>query len=68
VQALADRGDGVEDSLFNMIPITGHTDLRFNAGFFNVLKHPGNPNTIRGAIGWRGIHRLGRRHRLVDSE
>ncbi|PYT27685.1 MAG: hypothetical protein DMG57_17425 [Acidobacteria bacterium] len=37
---------GLDASLFKVIPITERFLLRFNADFFNVLNHPGNPNNI----------------------
>jgi len=36
----------VDASLFKAIPITERFSLRFNADFFNVLNHPGNPNSV----------------------
>ncbi len=39
---------GLDASLFKMIPITERVQVRFNADFFNVLNHPGNPNSIGG--------------------
>ena len=39
---------GLDASLFKTIPITERFNLRFNADAFNVLNHPGNPNTIGG--------------------
>jgi hypothetical protein len=36
----------LDASLFKTIPITEQFRLRFNADFFNVLNHPGNPNTL----------------------
>lgn len=37
---------GLDASLFKTIPITEQFRLRFNADFFNVLNHPGNPNSV----------------------
>jgi hypothetical protein len=37
---------GLDASLFKVIPITERLRLRFNADFFNVLNHPGNPNSV----------------------
>lgn len=36
----------LDASFFKTIPITERVSLRFNADFFNVLNHPGNPNAI----------------------
>ncbi len=41
---------GLDASLFKAIPIGERFNLRFNADFFNVLNHPGNPNSV-GADG-----------------
>jgi len=37
---------GLDASLFKTIPITERFRARLNADFFNVLNHPGNPNTL----------------------
>ena len=37
---------GLDASLFKTVAITERVALRFNADFFNVLNHPGNPNSI----------------------
>jgi hypothetical protein len=37
---------GLDASLFKTIPINERFRARLNADFFNVLNHPGNPNTI----------------------
>jgi hypothetical protein len=37
---------GLDASLFKSLPIGERFNLRFNADFFNVLNHPGNPNSI----------------------
>jgi hypothetical protein len=39
---------GQDASLFKVIPLREGTTLRFNADFFNVFNHPGNPNDIVG--------------------
>ncbi|MEK7406113.1 MAG: TonB-dependent receptor [Acidobacteriota bacterium] len=38
----------LDASLFKTVPITERFRLRFNADFFNVLNHPGNPNSVGG--------------------
>jgi hypothetical protein len=37
---------GLDASLFKTVKLTEKVALRFNADFFNVLNHPGNPNNI----------------------
>ncbi len=37
---------GLDASLFKAIPISERCKIRFNADFFNVLNHPGNPNSV----------------------
>ncbi|MEK7407889.1 MAG: TonB-dependent receptor [Acidobacteriota bacterium] len=37
---------GLDASLFKSVPITERVRLRFNADFFNVLNHPGNPSGV----------------------
>jgi hypothetical protein len=37
---------GLDSSVFKIIPITESVRLRFNADFFNVLNHPGNPSLV----------------------
>jgi len=37
---------GLDASVFKTIPITEQVRVRFNADFFNVLNHAGNPNSI----------------------
>jgi hypothetical protein len=39
---------GLDASLFKNIPIHERVNLRFKADFFNVLNHPGNPNSVGG--------------------
>jgi hypothetical protein len=39
---------GLDASLFKSIKFKERYDIRFNADFFNVLNHPGNPNAIGG--------------------
>ena len=36
----------LDASLFKQVSITERFRLRFNADFFNVLNHPGNPNSV----------------------
>ena len=40
---------GLDASAFKTVPITESVNVRFNADFFNVLNHPGNPNIFIGA-------------------
>jgi len=37
---------GLDASLFKAIPINERVIVRLNADFFNVLNHPGNPNSV----------------------
>jgi len=37
---------GLDASLFKTIPFGERFNVRFNADFFNVLNHPGNPNSV----------------------
>jgi hypothetical protein len=37
---------GLDASAFKTIPITERFNMRFNADFFNVLNHPGNPSGV----------------------
>ncbi len=37
---------GLDAALFKMIPIGERLKVRFNADFFNVLNHPGNPSGV----------------------
>jgi hypothetical protein len=37
---------GLDASIFKTVPITERVFLRFNADFFNVLNHPGNPSSV----------------------
>jgi hypothetical protein len=39
---------GLDASLFKNIPIRERFNIRFNADFFNVLNHPGNPSSVGG--------------------
>ena len=42
---------GLDASAFKTVPITESVNVRFNADFFNVLNHPGNPNSVAGSTG-----------------
>jgi hypothetical protein len=37
---------GLDASAFKTVPITESVNLRLNVDFFNVLNHPGNPNSV----------------------
>jgi hypothetical protein len=39
---------GLTASLFKTIPLSERIRMRFNADFFNVLNHPGNPSGVGG--------------------
>lgn len=39
----------LDASLFKTIAIREGLRIRFNADFFNILNHPGNPNSVGGA-------------------
>ncbi|HWQ92940.1 MAG TPA: TonB-dependent receptor [Clostridia bacterium] len=39
---------GLDASLFKSAQLTERVALRFNMDFFNVLNHPGNPNSVGG--------------------
>jgi len=39
---------GLNASLFKSVALTEKLRLRFNADFFNVLNHPGNPSSVGG--------------------
>ena len=39
---------GLDASLFKTITLRERINIRFNADFFNVLNHPGNPNSVGG--------------------
>jgi len=39
---------GLDASMFKMVPITERFNARLNVDFFNVLNHPGNPNSVGG--------------------
>jgi hypothetical protein len=56
---------GLDASLFKVFPLTERINLRFNADFFNVLNHPGNPNTI-GADGFLNTRSSGQNPRTLQ--
>jgi len=39
---------GLDASLFKTIAVRDRVQVRFNADFFNVLNHPGNPSGVDG--------------------
>ena len=44
-----DAMNNFDSSIIKNIPITESVRVRFNADFFNVLNHPGNPAIANGA-------------------
>jgi len=56
---------GLDASLFKIIPIGERANLRFNADFFNVLNHPGNPNSV-GADGFLNCQSSGQNPRTLQ--
>jgi len=42
---------GLDASMFKTVPITERLRLRIQGDFFNVLNHPGNPNSVGSESG-----------------
>ena len=56
---------GLDASVFKAIAITERVNLRFNADFFNVFNHPGNPNSV-GADGFLNTQSSGQSPRTLQ--
>jgi len=57
---------GLDASLFKLIPVKERVNLRFNADFFNVLNHPGNPNSYVGTTGILNVRGSGQAARVLQ--
>ena len=55
----------LDASLFKTVPITEQVRIRFNADFFNVLNHPGNPNSV-GSTGMLATRNSGNGARTLQ--
>ena len=56
---------GLDASIFKTVPISERVNIRFNADFFNVLNHPGNPNSV-GADGFLNTQSSGQSPRTLQ--
>lgn len=56
---------GLDASLFKTIPFTERFHARLNADFFNVLNHPGNPNSV-GSTGMLATRNSGTGARVLQ--
>ena len=56
---------GLDASLFKTIPINERFKVRLNVDFFNVLNHPGNPNSI-GSTGMLATRNSGNGARTLQ--
>jgi hypothetical protein len=56
---------GLDASVFKMVAISESVNLRLNADFFNVLNHPGNPNSV-GADGFLNTRSSGQSPRTLQ--
>ncbi len=56
---------GLDASLFKMVPITERVNMRLNVDFFNVLNHPGNPNSV-GSTGMLATRNSGSGARVLQ--
>ncbi|MBI4875223.1 MAG: TonB-dependent receptor [Acidobacteria bacterium] len=56
---------GLDASIFKTIPITEGFTARVNADFFNVLNHPGNPNSV-GTTGMLATRNSGTGARVLQ--
>ena len=55
----------LDASLFKTIPVNERYKLRFNADFFNILNHPGNPNSL-GSTGMLSTRNSGNGARTLQ--
>jgi hypothetical protein len=56
----------LDASLFKTIPITERVRARFQADFFNVLNHPGSPNSIGSESGVLSVQSSGNSPRTLQ--
>jgi hypothetical protein len=56
---------GLDASMFKTLSINERFNLRFNADFFNVLNHPGNPNSV-GSTGMLSTRNSGNSARQLQ--
>ncbi|MDP2999992.1 MAG: TonB-dependent receptor [Bryobacterales bacterium] len=56
---------GLDASIFKTIPINERANVRINADFFNVLNHPGNPNSL-GSTGMLATRNSGTGARTIQ--
>jgi len=56
----------LDASLFKTITFRERLNIRFNADFFNVLNHPGNPNSV-GGDGVLSVRNMARRRANCSS-
>ena len=52
--------------MFKTIPIRESVTLRFNLDAFNVLNHPGNPNSYIGSTGVLNVRSSGSGPRVLQ--
>jgi hypothetical protein len=57
---------GLDASLFKTIPIAERFRFRLQADFFNVLNHPGNPNSFIGMTGILNVQASGNTPRTLQ--
>jgi hypothetical protein len=56
----------LDASLFKTVPLTERMRLRVQADFFNVLNHPGNPNSIASESGVLSVQSSGNSPRTLQ--
>jgi hypothetical protein len=57
---------GLDASLFKTVPINERIRLRLQADFFNVLNHPGNPNSVGSESGVLSVQSSGNSPRTLQ--